>query len=736
MGAYYPTITVRMQPGQGLDILQPLAMAITGYSQEEAGSDPSYWLTLVAKKDRAKLKTLLRKVQQGDVPTGPWHIRWLHKNGNIVSTEIWFFPIFQEKSALAGIEAIARDTTARDRLEEELKLRNQELEILNQIAFSEEATLSIKDFLSFSLEMLLAFSGAGEGGIYLLEEQGPVLVTRSEGFVEPLAEKIVSEHGGTVSAGGFIKTGETGRAGEEWLLLPIMELQQTSGFCLLFKEKESSSSESTLHLLKAALNGIGVALTRKKIEESLRLSEEKYKEIVQSVNEGFFEMDINGKITFFNDSLCSILGYSRKELEESGYGETCLNTEVLLKARDRVLKTGNPEKGLVFPVKHGEKGEIFLEISLSPIKIQGGFIRGCRGMVRDITERKKAEDSLKYFSTHDYLTGLYNRAFFEEEMKRLETLDLSPVTIIACDVDGLKIINDTLGHGKGDELLRSAAAVLTETFPRGEAIVARIGGDEFVVLLPGVSYEEAQKALQHIQTLVEKYNASSSGIPLSISLGAATSRGGEPLSSVYRQADTNMYRDKLNRSSVVRHNIVQALMTALAERDFISEGHVHRLQELVTMLGTALNLKPHEMNNLNLLAQVHDIGKVGVPDNILLKPGRLTQDEWEAVKRHCEIGYRIACSAPELSAVAELILHHHEWWNGNGYPQGLKGEEIHICCRILAIADAYDAMVSGRPYQAPRTPEEALEELKKFKGIQFDPYMVDVFVELMSKRNS
>jgi len=220
------------------------------------------------------------------------------------------------------------------------------------------------------------------------------------------------------------------------------------------------------------------------------------------------------------------------------------------------------------------------------------------------------------------------------------------------------------------------------------------------------------------------------------SLGAATGRAGNPLSSVYRQADTNMYRDKLNRSAVVRHNIVQALMTTLAERDFISEGHVHRLQELVAMLGTALNLKHHEMNNLNLLAQVHDIGKVGVPDNILLKPGKLTPDEWEAVKRHCEIGYRIACSSPELSSVAELILHHHEWWNGNGYPQGLKGEEIHICSRILAIADAYDAMVSGRPYRAPRTPEEALEELEKFKGIQFDPYLVDVFVELMSKRNS
>lgn len=732
----YPTVTIRILPKEGLHFLKPLAAAIAGYSQEELQSDPSFWLTLVHKNDHKKIESLLEKVQKGEIPAGPCHIRWIHKNGNIVSTEIWLFPIFQGESIPTGIEAVARDTTLRDRLEEELKLRNQELEILNQIAFSDDATLGIKEFLGFSLEILLSISKAGEGGIYLLEDKRPVLASCSEGFDEHLAVKIWREYGHKVTADTSIKAGSSGESGRGWILLPILELKKISGFCLLLDSPANCfASQSKQRLLKAALNGIGVALTHKKMEEALRLSEEKYKEIIQSVTEGFFEMDLNGKLTFFNDSLCSILGYSPKEIKEPDFFKMYLSSQELLNARDTVLKTGNPEKGVVCPVKHKVKGDIFLEISLSPIKKNSGLIKGFRGVVRDITERKKAEDRLKYLSTHDYLTGLYNRAFFEEELKRLDAQSVFPVTIIICDVDGLKIINDTLGHEKGDELLRFAAGVLKEAVPSGEVTVARIGGDEFVVLLPGVTGEEAELVLERIEALVEQHEANSTDIPLSISLGAAsTTKPGEPLSSIYQQADNNMYRNKLKRSAKVRSSLVRTLVTMLAERDFINQGHAHRLQELVSMLGKAINLPSHDLKNLLLLAQVHDIGKVGMPESILLKPGKLNAKEWEIVKRHCEIGYRLASSTPELTPVAELILHHHEWWNGEGYPQGLKGEEIHILSRILAIADAYDAMVSGRPYRAPRSPQEALKELQKFKGIQFDPSLVDIFVELMSKK--
>ena len=343
------------------------------------------------------------------------------------------------------------------------------------------------------------------------------------------------------------------------------------------------------------------------------------------------------------------------------------------------------------------------------------------------------EDSLKYLSRHDYLTKLKNRAFFEEEMQRLEASGAFPLSIITCDVDSLKIVNDTLGHKKGDELLRMAARVLQELFSDTEATVARIGGDEFAVLLPGISPEKAEEMLQQIRDLVEKYNGGSAEVALSISLGAASLlQAGGRLSKVLQQADENMYRDKMNRSAGVRGSVVRMLTAILSEKDFAAPERAQKLQQLVSMIGTAINLGNREMDDLILLAQVHDIGKIGMPDSVLLKPGCLSPEEWKEAKKHCEIGYRIACSSPELSVIAEHILYNHEWWNGEGYPRGLKGEEIPLSCRILAIAGAYDAMVSERPYRASRSSREALKELQDFKGIQFDPRLVDVFVRLMS----
>ncbi len=194
-----------------------------------------------------------------------------------------------------------------------------------------------------------------------------------------------------------------------------------------------------------------------------------------------------------------------------------------------------------------------------------------------------------------------------------------------------------------------------------------------------------------------------------------------------------MYREKLHRSQSGRSAIVQTLMKALKERDFITEGHADRLQELVTALARAVSVPESKMSDLRLLAQFHDIGKVGIPDKILFKPGRLTTKEFNEMKRHCEIGYRIAMSAPDLAPIGEWILKHHEWWNGSGYPLKLKGEEIPLECRILAIADAYDAMTSDRPYRKALPHEVAMAELRKFSGIQFVPELVNKFIVVLSQ---
>ncbi|MBP1761040.1 MAG: diguanylate cyclase with sensor [Firmicutes bacterium] len=349
----------------------------------------------------------------------------------------------------------------------------------------------------------------------------------------------------------------------------------------------------------------------------------------------------------------------------------------------------------------------------------------------EIAERKAAEEKMRYLSMHDTLTGLYNRTFFEEEMIRLEKEQYSNMGLIMCDVDGLKLINDSMGHDKGDNLLISTANLIKSCFSSSE-IVARVGGDEFAVLLPNASQQILEHNYQRLQEHAFSLDKSVNEFPLSLSIGfALRTDTTTSLNKLYVEADNNMYREKLYRSQSARSAIVQTLMKALEARDFITEGHAERLQVMVADLGTALGLSPKSILDLRLFAQFHDIGKVGLPDRILFKQGPLSYEEKLEMQRHSEIGHRIALSSPDLMHISDWVLKHHEWWNGQGYPLGLSGEEIPLECRILAIADAYDAMTSDRPYRKAMSHEEAIKELKRCSGMQFDPDLVEKFTSVL-----
>ncbi|NTW05527.1 MAG: PAS domain S-box protein [Peptococcaceae bacterium] len=348
----------------------------------------------------------------------------------------------------------------------------------------------------------------------------------------------------------------------------------------------------------------------------------------------------------------------------------------------------------------------------------------------EITKRKLAEEKLTHLSIHDPLTGVYNRTFFEQQMSYLETEDDISFGIIICDIDGLKLVNDTLGHEKGDQLLLDASNIIRKSF-RDKDIISRIGGDEFAVLIKDTNSVALKFSRMRIKNNVDQYNTANPEIPLSISVGfSISSKKNNDVNEIFKEADNNMYSEKLHNVQSGKHAIVQTLMKALEARDFITEGHADRLKDFAVIMVKRLDFLEHKIADMKLFAQFHDIGKVGIPDRILFKEGALTEEEFNDMKRHCEIGYRIAQSSPDLMPIADWILRHHEWWNGEGYPMGDKGENIPLECRVLSILDAYDAMTSDRPYRKAMSHKKAVKNLITGAGSQFDPELVKIFLEL------
>ncbi|MBW6464822.1 MAG: diguanylate cyclase [Firmicutes bacterium] len=475
---------------------------------------------------------------------------------------------------------------------------------------------------------------------------------------------------------------------------------------------------------------------RKNTEEALKASEERYREILATIEEGYYEADLAGNITYCNDAACRLFGgYSKAEIIGASYNKLYKDPDLAFKTFHNVFKTGKPERGLILEMVRKDGSIGFGEISISLSKDKNGRVTGFKGIGKDVTERIEYEKRLEYLSLHDQLTGIYNRAYFETELERLAKSRGYPISIISADLDGLKLVNDTLGHDAGDRMLISCANVLSDSL-RDSDILARVGGDEFSAILPRTDTSTGESILKRIREKIDRYNRENKDLPIGISLGVATAEsGGGSLKALFKRADDTMYRDKLHHSSSSRGKIVKSLLAALSERDYIADGHASRLENLCRALGERVGLPPLRLTDLALLTQVHDLGKVGVPDHIIFKPDTLSEEEWDIMQGHPEKGYRLAASSPELAGIAELILKHHEHWDGNGYPLGLKETEIPIECRIFAIADAYDAMTNKRPYNSAKMSEEAIKELEAHAGRQFDPNLVPLFISVLNEAN-
>lgn len=497
-----------------------------------------------------------------------------------------------------------------------------------------------------------------------------------------------------------------------------------------------------------AVQGIARDVTERKLmENQLRATNQRLLDIIEFLPDATFVIDHNRRVIAWNRATEEMTGLNKNNIIGKsdyeyaipfyGYPRPMLldmitaPDEEINKHYKEVRREGQSLYTEIFSpgVYDGEGAYIW--VKASPLFDTEGNRVGAIESIRDISQRKYIEEQLRYLSLHDRLTGLYNRTYFEEEIRRIENSRFSPTGLLVCDVDGLKLVNDTLGHDAGDRLLIAVSRVIEKCF-RADDVVARVGGDEFAVLMLRSPLAVVEAAYRRVRDAVDRYNSNNPDIPLSLSIGCAVRH--EPsisMNEVFQAADNNMYREKLHRRQSARSAIVKTLMKALQARDFMTEGHAERIKDLVATLGEYIGLPGHHIADLRLLAEFHDIGKVGISDNILFKPGPLTREELSEMQRHSEIGHRIALSAPDLVPIADWILKHHEWWNGSGYPLGLKADEIPLESRMLAIADAYDAMISDRPYRRAMSKADAVMELRRYSGIQFDPYLLDCFIKII-----
>jgi diguanylate cyclase (GGDEF)-like protein/PAS domain S-box-containing protein len=468
-------------------------------------------------------------------------------------------------------------------------------------------------------------------------------------------------------------------------------------------------------------------------------SEERFKRAFDGAPIGMvlftFGDDRPGEVLQVNQAMCDITGHSQAHLCAQAFRDV-VHPDDAATAGDAIgrLVSGEDER-TQFELRymHAHGHIVWVSASVSLLRMESGEPGYAIAQVQDITERKRAAEELTYQALHDPLTGLGNRrsllADLERKLERATAAE--PLILLLFDLDGFKTYNDTFGHPAGDSLLTRVAKRL-ETTLDGRGSAYRVGGDEFCVLSLASSEERDSLADLASHALAEhgegfKVTASHGAVLLPTEARNAT--------EALRIADRRMYaRKSLDSRSSAGRQSADVLLRILSERSPSLGVHLSEVTELCDAVAARLGVPDEDRAPLLQAASLHDAGKAAIPDEILQKPTSLDDEEWKFIRRHPLIGERILSAAPALTRAARLVRWSHERYDGTGYPDGLAGEQIPLGSRIIAVCDAYDAMICERPYQKPLGSEEARSELRQWAGRQFDPGVVEVFCDVLEER--
>jgi len=460
---------------------------------------------------------------------------------------------------------------------------------------------------------------------------------------------------------------------------------------------------------------------------------------LNSIGDGVIATDANGNVTSMNPIASELTKWSVEDAEHQPFENVfrIINETTRLTCKNPVKSvlekqhTVELENHTILIAKDGK--ELFVEDCASPIEDSKHKIIGVVLIFRDVTDKKQKQREIEYMSNHDFLTDIYNRRFYVESYQKFDQKQYFPLGIMMIDVNGLKIINDAYGHDTGDYALKKVADALKLQFSKSD-IISRIGGDEFAILVPNTTIEKMYEIKNELRNEIQQIYVQK--IPLSVAIGYELKENDEQtLDELLKLAEKHMYSHKLSEGVSVRNHAIKAILATLTEKYAVEKKHSTRVSQICRLIGEKMDLPQDDLTELEQAGMFHDIGKISIPDEILNKPGKLTEKEYNIIKTHTEIGYTILRAADEYSDLAIHALYHHERWDGKGYPKGLKETDIPLFCRIISVVDAYEAMTADRPYRSKLTKEYAIDEIKRCSGSQFDPQIAALFVKMLENNN-